>query len=261
MNRISISQDLFQRYLQDKKYTRQQIRYYAHWLDQYYHTGHRAFDSFLLCKGQDPRIIFICSQPEDNLSRYDITVLCSTDVPGEDPRFLPVLFWARYDQGALGVYVEIPENPGWQSLGVECFDDLDEVTQRYFLDMAQPVLCLFARVQSDALKCQRKILKVQRRAQEEPREPQERQEKKPVKKTPAARETPLVLSPGISFSVAREDSLPRQFQRHCEAWSVRGHYRHYKSGRTVYIRPYRKGKGRLKDTDYKSIPGSLYGTV
>ena len=42
----------------------------------------------------------------------------------------------------------------------------------------------------------------------------------------------------------------RKYQRHCEAWGVRGHYRHYKSGKMVYIQPHTKGKGKLKTTQY-----------
>lgn len=38
-------------------------------------------------------------------------------------------------------------------------------------------------------------------------------------------------------------------QRLTESWNVRGHYRHYKSGKTVYVNPYTKG---FKDG--KSIP-------
>lgn len=30
----------------------------------------------------------------------------------------------------------------------------------------------------------------------------------------------------------------------CKCWDVRGHYRHYKSGKTVFIKSYRKGKQR-----------------
>lgn len=41
----------------------------------------------------------------------------------------------------------------------------------------------------------------------------------------------------------------------CEAWGVRGHYRRYKNGKVVYIKPYVKGKKRNevepKDTIYK----------
>ena len=35
------------------------------------------------------------------------------------------------------------------------------------------------------------------------------------------------------------------------AFSVRGHYRHYKNGKTVWIRPYNKGTGGHKDKTYK----------
>lgn len=31
---------------------------------------------------------------------------------------------------------------------------------------------------------------------------------------------------------------------HCQAWGVRGHYRHYKTGRVSYVRPYVKGKNK-----------------
>lgn len=31
---------------------------------------------------------------------------------------------------------------------------------------------------------------------------------------------------------------------HCECWGVRGHYRHYKNGKTVFIKAYQKGKKR-----------------
>lgn len=42
----------------------------------------------------------------------------------------------------------------------------------------------------------------------------------------------------------------RKYERHCEAWGVRGHWRHYKSGKVVFIKPHTKGSGRVKDTVY-----------
>ena len=36
--------------------------------------------------------------------------------------------------------------------------------------------------------------------------------------------------------------LPRKYERHTESWGVRGHYRTYKSGKTVWVRPYTKGE-------------------
>ena len=45
----------------------------------------------------------------------------------------------------------------------------------------------------------------------------------------------------------REEDLTSQTVLHvytCPVWEVRGHMRHYKSGKTVYVAPYRKGKER-----------------
>lgn len=36
----------------------------------------------------------------------------------------------------------------------------------------------------------------------------------------------------------------RQIHRVCSLWTVSGHYRHYKDGRIVYIKPYLKGKNK-----------------
>ena len=35
---------------------------------------------------------------------------------------------------------------------------------------------------------------------------------------------------------------------HCPAWGVRGHYRHYKTGKVSYVKPYVKGKNRAAYT-------------
>ena len=41
----------------------------------------------------------------------------------------------------------------------------------------------------------------------------------------------------------------KKIQRVASCWSVRGHYRHYKSGKVVYINSYEKGKDRNKDNN------------
>ena len=35
------------------------------------------------------------------------------------------------------------------------------------------------------------------------------------------------------------------------AFMVRGHYRHYKSGKTVWVAPFKKGEGEVKDKNYR----------
>ncbi len=42
-----------------------------------------------------------------------------------------------------------------------------------------------------------------------------------------------------------------RFVRHAKSWGVRGHYRHYKSGKVVWVEQYVKGDGKKKDKSYK----------
>ena len=48
----------------------------------------------------------------------------------------------------------------------------------------------------------------------------------------------------------------KKAEYHCLAWSVRGHFRHFKNGKTVYVKPYIKGKEKDKyvPKDYVPIP-------
>ena len=43
-----------------------------------------------------------------------------------------------------------------------------------------------------------------------------------------------------------DDIIPGHREIHCDCWGVRGHYRHYKNGNTVFIKAYQKGKKRNK---------------
>jgi hypothetical protein len=61
---------------------------------------------------------------------------------------------------------------------------------------------------------------------------------------------------GITYIFNHSSSGPRLQQRGKHAspagvFSVRGHYRRYKTGKTVWIRPYNKGTGGHKDKTYK----------
>lgn len=62
---------------------------------------------------------------------------------------------------------------------------------------------------------------------------------------------PIKLGSGISIVINPKIEDHQKYTRHCEAWGVRGHYRHYKNGKVVFIKPYTKGKGKIKDTIYK----------
>lgn len=61
---------------------------------------------------------------------------------------------------------------------------------------------------------------------------------------------------GITYIFSRSKNGPK-IQRYghraspSAAFSVRGHYRHYKNGKTVWVKPYNKGTGAKKDKTYK----------
>lgn len=70
--------------------------------------------------------------------------------------------------------------------------------------------------------------------------------KKVPPKSVSAADPRIVKINGIKI-VSSNDRLVRKLnskkrQRLTETWNVRGHYRHYKNGKKVYINPYTKGK-------------------
>jgi len=52
-----------------------------------------------------------------------------------------------------------------------------------------------------------------------------------------------------TFDLTKEDK--REYTRKTESWLVRGHYRHYKNGKKVWIKPTVKGKGETSGNTYK----------
>ena len=40
------------------------------------------------------------------------------------------------------------------------------------------------------------------------------------------------------------------FERHTDAWKVRGHWRHYKTGKDCWVKPHTKGSGKVAGKDY-----------
>lgn len=43
------------------------------------------------------------------------------------------------------------------------------------------------------------------------------------------------------------------YERKTESWVVRGHWRHYKSGKSIFIQPFQKGDGNVKESVYKVV--------
>jgi hypothetical protein len=80
----------------------------------------------------------------------------------------------------------------------------------------------------------------------------ERHQERPKKKKNAAQRS----KKGITYLIKRTSSGPRIMPRGHHSspagvFSVRGHYRKYKNGKTVWIAPYTKGTGKEKNKIYK----------
>lgn len=58
-----------------------------------------------------------------------------------------------------------------------------------------------------------------------------------------------------SYYITKEDlenkDFKREYNKTMEAWTVKGHTRTYKSGKTIWIAPYSKGKGKKTPKEYK----------
>jgi len=55
----------------------------------------------------------------------------------------------------------------------------------------------------------------------------------------------------IDEPVPVRDENAEKRSMNCPCWGVMGHVRHYKSGKTIWIKPYRKGKERKKPDSYQ----------
>ena len=82
------------------------------------------------------------------------------------------------------------------------------------------------------------------------RGPRQEREKKAKKTKQRAQKS------GVTYLFRSSSSGPQVIRRGGHArpsgvFTVRGHYRHYKDGRAVWIKPYKKGAGKQQDKTYK----------
>lgn len=70
-------------------------------------------------------------------------------------------------------------------------------------------------------------------------------EKNPISKTIALNGMKIVLMKGHQKNI-----ISRPHRKLTESWTVRGHYRHYASGKVGYVKPYTKGAGKKTAKTY-----------
>lgn len=74
------------------------------------------------------------------------------------------------------------------------------------------------------------------------------------------KETLYLLNDIIKYN-GEVKAAAKHHKINCESWNVKGHYRHYKSGKVVFIAEYKKGKNRenkdTEDREYRLRRNSL----
>lgn len=236
---VNIERKEYERYCYNEHFLQNQVKRYLSWGAQYCMNGEVALDQFVVSDTQTWKLVLYKCVVDDG---YCVGV----GVRGrdDDPNIYTLMVGITVlDDKMFDFYIDIPEDDeAWTSHGIHTMDDMNEALKEYSIHCARVGVTLFAKIQNDAFKSRSKIIRMQNYAT-----------KNEVIKGDTLDESQyktIQLSPGVKIYVVNESGVPRTIIRHCEAWEVRGHYRHYKNGKTVYIAPYQKGKGRLKHTNY-----------
>ena len=250
MDLITMTEGRFDAFF-DKDRENSLIRGSYTYLDRFARTGEAAFTKFGIaiegregvkfgmCTMHDPR-----SEANEEPPWYILAFIRLTcEELGWDDLLPVMLQLTLKNRKLLDMCIDIPEgDQHWAAKGCRTMNDLPDSLVDHLRQMSKPLVCMFAWIQKKALKTRSKVERVRRQAEE----------KTPRKNSTSRPSAPRVirLTGDTTYSVVADTGLPRQFTRRCEAWEVRGHYRHYKSGKVVFVRPHIRGAGAVKDKQY-----------
>ena len=263
MNMIEFESGKYTRFVKDDSFRTAMARRYRQYLLGYRHNGEVAFDDFLVIddKGNLKGIYWSSSDPVENLYgigvRFPLKIMPKRVTDGMlcfNGKAWPAFLVTINDMGGnvLDVATNIfEEDPIWGGLGICTIDDFIDryATDKEVARLSVLTMLIFAKVQSEALKARKEIVRVSQSTREHG-EAKNRGDTR--KETRHARPRKIYLCSGIRYTtIPAPSEETREFIRRCEAWHVRGHYRHLKNGKVVYVRPHMKGTGRAKDSMYK----------
>lgn len=239
MNRINIPENLFNRVNSDIKYRAELYKSVQLHLNMYINQEY-AFENGTVCTKETEAMLFYFE-----MGAYK----------GEE----------KSEQGNMGFVIEHFDNRSQlckfyfgihQLSDTNIFDwyvePLNEYTKKKFdaydtnqtmFGYACKFLVILDYIQIKSLKQKKKIIKIQSNA--------ERHFKEHTEMNIQSR--PIHITDGIYYQYVNEYNDKRPYNRHIEAWEVRGHYRHYKSGKVVYIQPFQKGSGTVNDKRYEIL--------
>lgn len=259
MNVIEFESEKYKRFVYDDNFRRAMGRRFRSYLLEYRHNGEVAFDNFIVIDDKNVKGIFWKTfEPATNLygigARFPIRKRprnITSDMP-----YLNGMVWPSFlvTVDAFGDGLDVAcdifeEDPIWNSFGIHTVQDLFRVfpdAKKSSMDASILVALVFAKVQSEALKARKEIIRVTRS------ETETSESEGTSKRRQSGKRKKIYLCSGIRYmTTAAASEETRAFIRRCESWHVRGHYRHLKNGKVVYVRPHMKGTGKAKTSTYK----------
>ena len=116
-------------------------------------------------------------------------------------------------------------------------------------DNTQTALTVWASVMAYIANFKREVIECDEPAKTQHRESQGRTERS---KRNTSRDRVIYLRPIVN-KYGKIEEQRRKYTAPDHAFSVRGHYRHYKSGKVVFVQPYEKNTGKEKDKRNKVV--------
>lgn len=122
-------------------------------------------------------------------------------------------------------------------------DDCPE--RREFMEHYQGLVHIFFIIQAASINGVGEVFECKERVAKAPSKPGKKQSRRSNK---------LYLCK--TYTLVKDWEVKIEHKKHnmtCPCWAVRGHYRHYKSGKTVFIKAYTKGKDRTQSTSREYV--------
>ena len=262
MNTITMQSKLFHSYFDDRQFLKNAEMQARDYLKKYRETGICAFYDFVVVTDDNSSApMYLHANHDISDNTYGIVGITPFYKRSQNDslRYSELLYSYEYiEEDVIDLCIDLPkENDGINDDIIQDFGNdilkfppelIDKISAK-----SLPLVCIFAKVQMSALKTSKKIQKATKRAQSMPMQFQ------PTATPPKPNVIYLDEKMTLTIDANDEPDSKRKFIRHCEAWMVRGHYRHYKSGKVVYISPYKKGNGRVNDKTYKTTKNGVTG--
>jgi len=267
MNKVIINEKKYKRFIYDKQFIDAMMRRYYKYIFHYCETGEVALSHFYIATDEgNIKLAFQCGRNAENCPPlYFIIAFIPLKTYANNHELknftlAPITISATQknidNHNVVDLAVDIiPEDKAWSDNGFKTVDDLPKQISDTLIKFSFSLAAIFAKIQTDSFKTKNKIERFAKSIEDQAEEKKacgtsatNRTQSKNTSSTKT-----IILDAGISLRIEKNSALHHSFTRRCEAWSVRGHYRHLKSGKIIYIRPHQKGKGRLKNTSYAVI--------